>query len=171
MDPFIGEIRMFGFGFAPKGWSTCQGQPLPIPQNVALYSILGTTFGGQGGNFNLPDFLGSAAMHWGEGPGRTPRSIADRGGAETVTLRIFEIPAHSHRVNAQAAAGGPNAQSPVGNFLCDSIPSLDYAATGTDQMAAAAVGLAGSGLPHSNMQPYLAVNFCIALTGAYPARP
>jgi microcystin-dependent protein len=168
-EPFIGEIRIFGFNFAPKGWATCQGQLLAIAQNTALFSILGTSYGGDGKTtFALPNFQGIAPMHQGSGPGLTPRVIGESSGAETITLNVSQMASHNHAINCNN--GNPNKQTPAGNFLSKSLPSNDYAASGPQQMSASATSVVGGGQPHNNMQPYLTLNFSIALVGIFPPR-
>ena len=169
-EPFIGEIRPFGFNFAPKGWALCAGQLLSISQNTALFSILGTMYGGDGKTtFALPDLRGVVPLHAGNGPGLTPRSVGETGGSESVTLNVAQIPAHNHVANAN---GGPgNQYGATNNFwAADAAGGKEYAAAGNAQMAADALAPAGGGGPHNNLQPYLAVNYCIALTGIYPSR-
>lgn len=169
-EPFIGEIRSFGFNFAPTGWAQCNGQLLPIPQNTALFSILGTTYGGDGkSTFALPNLSGSVAMGTGQGSGLALRDLGQSGGEETVTLSTQQIPPHSHPANANAGNG--NQATPVGNFWAqDAGGSKEYGDAGPAQMAAGAVASAGGGQPHSNLQPYLVLNYCIALQGIYPPR-
>ncbi|MBX2928522.1 MAG: phage tail protein [Saprospiraceae bacterium] len=173
MEPFIGQIQAFGFNFAPRGWATCDGQLLSIAQYQALFSLLGTTYGGNGTtNFALPDFRGRVMMHQGAGPGLTPRSMGERGGVETNTLSAGNLPAHSHPVAIPVSTGNANSEEPAGNVL---------AATNNNQYAAAptagvsyhpfSTGNAGSSIPVNNVQPYLVVNVCIALEGIYPSRP
>ena len=172
-DPFVAEIRIFPFNFAPKGWGFCDGQLLPLSQNTALFSLLGTTYGGDGkSTFALPNLQGSAAMHPGQGPGLSLHDLGETGGSETVTLLESEIPAHSHSILAANFPG--DVQTPQ--------PSVSLARTGggnsyqnvTNQnvvsMSPSALTPAGSGAPHNNMQPYLTLNFCIALQGVYPPR-
>jgi len=169
-DPYIGEIRSFGFNFAPKGWAQCDGQLLPIAQNTALFSILGTTYGGDGkSTFALPNLSGSVAMGTGQGSGLTLRDLGETGGAETATLSTQQIPAHSHPANANAGNG--NQATPAGNFWAQDLGrSKEYGDAGPAQMAAGAIGNAGGGQPHFNLQPYQVLNYCIALQGIYPPR-
>lgn len=170
--PYIGEIRMFGCNFAPRGWAFCNGQLLPIAQNTALFSLLGTTYGGNGTTtFGLPDLRGRVPIHFGQGPGLSPYSQGQTGGAESVTLLTTQIPAHSHTVNAVGSGG--NQASPVGN-----LPAVESTGTSqnfsngaaTGQMNPTMVNTAGGNQPHSNVQPYQTINFCIALEGIYPSR-
>lgn len=170
-DPFIGEIRTFGFNFAPNGWATCDGQLLSIAQNQALFSILGTTYGGNGQtNFGLPDLRGRAPVHVGSSPSGTVQ-LGELAGAETVTLLPQNLPAHGH--NLMASADLVSATSPAGNVMgAKGRGGVDVyaAASNLTPLAGGAVGLAGGNQPHDNMQPSLAVNFCIALVGIFPSR-
>jgi microcystin-dependent protein len=172
-DQFLGEIRLFPFNFAPLGWAMCNGQLLPISQNTAVFSLLGTQFGGNGtSNFALPNLQGSGALDFGNGAGLSEREIGETGGSAAVTLLTNEIPAHTHSLKSAATTG--NAASPAGNSF-GSAPRgkpPGYAAPGgaVVAMSASAVGSAGSGQPHNNMQPYLTLNYCIALQGIFPAR-
>jgi microcystin-dependent protein len=172
-DPFVAEIRIFGFNFAPRGWALCDGQLLPISQNTALFSLLGTTYGGNGKtNFALPDLQGNAAMHPGQGQGLSLRDLGETGGEETVTLLVSEIPAHAHSLMAQTEPANAQIPSPA-LCLTRSAGGNAYSTTttGLQNMALQAIGPAGGGLPHNNMQPYLTLNFCIALQGVFPPRP
>ncbi|MDX2282451.1 MAG: tail fiber protein [Saprospiraceae bacterium] len=170
-DPFVAEIRIFPFNFAPQGWAFCNGQILPISQNTALFSLLGTTYGGNGLNtFALPDLQGKAPMHPGQGPGLSLHDLGEEGGSETVSLLITEIPAHTHALKAATDPGDTNL--PAGNALSRSSGAAIYNAATTPVVAMGinALSIAGNDLPHNNMQPYLTVNFCIALQGIYPPR-
>lgn len=170
-DPFVAEIRIFPFNFAPKGWAWCDGQLMPLSQNTALFSLLGTTYGGNGkSNFALPDLQGRAPMHPGQGPGLSLHDLGETGGSETVTLLESEIPAHSHAVKASLSDG--TNQSPVGELLASAVGGLQlYAAPGTlTQMSPSATTPAGGDQPHNNLQPYLTFYFCIALQGVFPPR-
>ncbi len=168
-NPFVGEIRVFPFNFAPLGWARCSGQLLPISQNTALFSLLGTQFGGNGtSNFQLPNLQGSVPINMGEGAELTSRVIGEVGGAPTVTLTAAEIPAHSHSVVC-AAIG--TSDSPLDAVFAGSHAGNAYAPPGTlVNMNAAAVAPAGGSQPHNNMPPYLVLNFCIALQGVFPSR-
>lgn len=166
---FIGEIRMFGFGFAPRFWATCDGQTLAINQNQALFSILGTTYGGNGTtNFLLPNLQGRVPLHSGQTatppPGLTPRSLGQNGGNENVTLATTEMPAHTHPASASTAV--PTVGTPAGNLWAQG----NYSASGGSAMAAGDIGNAGGNQPHPNLSPYLVVNFCICLSGIFPSR-
>jgi microcystin-dependent protein len=170
-DPFVAEIRIFPFNFAPKGWAFCNGQILPISQNTALFSLLGTTYGGDGkSTFALPDLEGNAAMHPGQGQGLSLRDLGEIGGSQTVTLIQTEIPAHTHSISMSVRP--PDNINPSGLALGTG-NSVYATASGAPQVTAApqALSPAGGSLPHNNMQPYLTLNFCIALQGVFPARP
>jgi microcystin-dependent protein len=177
MDPFLGEIRMVGFNFAPTGWALCNGQTMSISQYSALFALLGTTYGGNGTTtFNLPDLQGRVPIHWGNGAGLSPYVIGTKGGAENVALLSNQMPMHNHMVNVNNQNGGnsdpTNGILAVGNTGGRTpTVNLDYttsAATGT--LAPAAVSVAGGNVPHPNIQPYLTVNFIIALVGIFPSR-
>jgi microcystin-dependent protein len=169
-DPFIAEIRMFAGNFAPRGWAFCDGQLLSISQNTALFSLLGTTYGGNGTTtFALPDLRGRVPMHAGQGPGLTDRILGEQGGEETHTLLVGELPAHSHPAYADSAVGtaaGPPGGLPGRNAA--GIPA--YGSAPSAMLHPGAVGVQGGGQPHNTMQPYLVINFIIALEGIYPSR-
>ncbi len=171
-DPFVAEIRIFPFNFAPRGWAWCDGQLLPLSQNTALFSLLGTTYGGNGkSNFALPDLQGRAPMFWGQGPGLSLRDLGETGGSETVSLLESEIPSHSHAFNASGAPA--DAQVPTGNSPARIIGAQPYATpagASLGMMAPEALAPAGGDQPHNNMQPYLTFYFCIALQGVFPPR-
>ena len=194
MDPFIGQIMMFGGNFAPRGWALCSGQLLSISQNTALFSILGTTYGGDGRTtFALPDLRGRAPVSAGRGPGLSDRRLGQRSGQETVTLNQLEIPSHTHLAQAEtttvmsvSSAGATSAAPVAGNSLAavssergkvtnakiynaeapDTVLSTGTVATGTTVTNQ----LSGGSRAHDNMQPYLAVNYIIALLGVFPSR-
>ena len=172
MSPFVAEIRIFPFNFAPKGWAFCDGQLLPISQNTALFSLLGTTYGGDGkSTFALPDLQGNAPLQAGQGVGAT-YYLGEMGGSETVTLLQSEMPVHSHAFAADAPVSADTATpSPVASFAQSTGGTL-YQTTSTngDYLAPTALGISGGSLPHNNMQPYLTLNFCIALQGVFPPR-
>lgn len=171
-DPFVAEIRLFGFNFAPKGWAMCNGQILPISQNTALFSLLGTMYGGDGkSTFALPNLNGAAPMHRGQGPGLSLRDIGETGGSDHVTLLQSEMPAHSHALNASAAEAID--RTPANGRFANEIGGINsYAApAGGAAFAPQTVAPSGGDLPHNNLQPYLTLNFCIALQGVYPSRP
>lgn len=169
-DPFVAEIRVLPFNFAPKGWAGCDGQLMPISQNTALFSLLGTTFGGDGRTtFALPDLRGQFAMGMGSGPGLSPRDLGQVVGQATVTLLPGEMPAHSHALRAGST---PAATAAAGNVMAPTANGANvYRAPGAPApMSSAAISPAGASLAHENRQPYLALTFCIALQGIYPAR-
>lgn len=172
MDPFVAEIRIFPFNFAPTGWAFCDGQLLPLSQNTALFSLLGTTYGGDGkSTFALPNMQGNAPMHPGQGPGLSLHDLGETGGEQTVTLLETEIPSHSHSVGAQNIALGGVA-TPAGNTLNRPASGNLYnlASPSPVAMSPQAIMPVGGDGPHNNLQPYLTLNFCIALQGVYPQR-
>jgi microcystin-dependent protein len=168
--PFVGEIRMFAFSFAPVGWALCAGQLLPISQNTALFSLLGTTYGGDGkSTFALPDLTARVPIQPGQGPGLSLRDLGEIGGTAETSLSIAELPAHTHPVNCNTANG--NRQAPSGNYWAQNVgPSLEYSGSGAVPMADGAVVGGGGNVAHENRQPFLTLNFCIALQGVYPPR-
>ena len=169
-EPFVGEIRMFGFNFPPQGWALCDGQLLAISQNAALFSLLGTTYGGDGmTNFALPDLRSRVPVSQGQGEGLSAYAEGQAGGTETVTLTAAQMPAHTHAVNASSSPAA--SERPAGRVLARSpdhsyIPEPDTSTV----MNAKMLGDAGNSQPHDNIQPYLVLNFCIALQGVFPAR-
>jgi microcystin-dependent protein len=167
-DPFVAEIRIFGFRFAPKGWAFCDGQILPISQNTALFSLLGTTYGGDGkSTFALPNLQDSASMHPGQGQGLSLRDLGEIGGTETVTLLNSEIPAHTHTMfGAEDDAGF---KTPANMFLGGG-NQMYIDQPGNVILAPQALSITGGSLPHNNLQPYLTLSFCIALQGVFPPR-
>ena|SRR3712207_2503442 len=171
-DPFVAEIRMFGFNFAPTGWAQCNGQLLPISQNTALFSLLGTFYGGDGkSTFALPNLQGSVPVHQGQGQGLSERVIGEQSGSQFVTLLISEIPFHTHAWMANNTPALLNAPDSNRTDARASGGNVYKANTNPDvQMAPQALAIAGGSLPHNNMMPYLVVNFCIALQGVFPAR-
>ena len=172
-DPFVAEIRIFGFNFAPTGWALCNGQILPISQNTALFSLLGTTYGGNGqSTFALPNMQSNAPMHPGQGPGLSLHDLGATGGSEFVTLLQSEMPAHSH---VMRGSGDPANNNVVTNAMAAKPlgrgNNLYTTASGALQgMNPSAIAPAGGDLPHNNMMPYLVLNFCIALQGVFPPR-
>jgi microcystin-dependent protein len=168
-DQFVAEIRIFPFNFAPTGWAFCDGQLMAISQNTALFSLLGTVYGGDGkSTFGLPDLQGAAPMQPGQGQGLSLRDLGEMSGVESITLLQTEIPVHNHTL--QADADDAVFKTP-GNMLMAAGNAM-YGNTGSNaNMAFQALSLAGGGLPHNNMQPYLTLNFCIALQGIFPQRP
>ncbi len=173
MDPFVAEIRIFPFNFAPRGWAFCDGQILPLSQNTALFSLLGTTYGGDGkSNFALPNLQGNAPMHPGQGPGLSLHDLGETGGSDTVTLLDSEMPAHPHSLMAASNTPG-NLNAPASDrALARSAGGYAYKAAPATlvPMSGQAITPAGGGSPHNNMMPYLTLNLCIALQGVYPAR-
>lgn len=168
MDPFVAEIRILPTNFAPTGWAFCNGQLLPISQNTALFSLLGTTYGGDGkSTFALPNLQGTAPMHPGQGPGLSLRDLGEVGGEETVTLTQAQTPSHTHPLNADS--GSPTTGSPANAALASPAALRKYSAA-ADLEPMVPIGAAGGSQPHNNMQPYLTLNFCIALQGVYPPR-
>jgi microcystin-dependent protein len=170
-QPYIAEIFMAGMNFPPRGYASCSGQLLAISTNTALFSLVGTTFGGNGtSTFGLPDLRGRVPMGMGNGPGLTPRTLGELSGTETVTLLTTQMPQHIHSLNAVSDAG--NVSAPAGAYLANT-GALDkeYKVTGTVvQMNPTAVGIAGGSQPHDNMPPYLVLNFYIATQGIFPSR-
>ena len=172
-SPFVAEIRVFGFNFAPTGWAQCNGQLLPISQNTALFSLLGTFYGGDGkSTFALPNLQGMAAIHQGQGPGLSEYFLGQSGGTEAVTVLESEMPAHAHSVmgtGSNSTTGIPSATvvlaRAVGGNAYQNVPFIP-----TTQMAFQALAPNGGSLPHNNMMPYLVVEFCIAMQGVFPPR-
>lgn len=169
-DPFIAEIRVFPFNFAPRGWAQCNGQILPISQNTALFSLLGTVYGGDGkSTFALPNLQGSIPLHPGQGQGLSLRDLGEQGGSSAVTLLHSEIPAHTH--SARAAPDSADLQIPAAGRSLARAGGLAYApAASLTPMAPEGVSPTGGDLPHNNLMPTLTLNFCIALQGVYPPR-
>lgn len=170
MEPFVGQIQIFGFNFAPRGWAHCNGQLLAVSEYDALFSLLGTFYGGDGRTtFALPDFRGRAPLHFGTGPGLTNRRIGERAGAETTTIGINNVPAHGHPLLAKEEG---NSDDPTGNVIAgDGTNAFGTTTAGDDIiMRDPSTGITGGGQAIYNLQPYLVVNYCIALTGIYPSR-
>ncbi|MBV8037263.1 phage tail protein [Roseateles sp.] len=169
--PFIAEIRVMPYNFAPQGWAQCDGQLMPISQNTALFSLLGTYYGGDGrSTFRLPDLGGRFAMSSGQGPGLSMRMVGDSVGQSSVSLIASEMPVHGHGLMAGVT---PASTSPAGNVMAPTAAgggSVYRAPGAAAPMAGVAISAAGAGLPHENRQPYLALNFCIALQGIFPPR-
>ncbi len=168
-EPFIAEIRILALNFAPRGWAFCDGQLLPIAQNTALFSLIGTTYGGDGRTTTaLPNLQGRAPMHPGRGPGLTARRLGEKTGVETVTLSEAQIPSHTHTLRAHTT--GNNSPDPGGNVLGDRPKYQTNTTANLVDLASEAVATTGGGQAHSNVQPFLTLNFCIALQGLYPSR-
>lgn len=170
-DPFVAEIRIFPFNFAPKGWAFCDGQLMPLSQNTALFSLLGTTYGGDGkSNFALPDLQGRAPMQPGQGPGLSLHDLGETGGSETVSLLASEIPSHSHQLRANTLdLADTNVVSSSASFALSAGGTL-YQSAPNANASPEALTPAGGDQPHNNMMPYLTLNFCIALQGVFPPR-
>ena len=171
MDPFVAEIRIYPFNFPPKGWAFCDGQLLPLSQNTALFSLLGTTYGDGKSNFALPDMQGNAPMAPGQGPGLSLHDLGETGGSDTVNLLESEIPSHGHQLMANINPADLAAPAPS-ECYARSAPGNAYKATTTSltQFSPNAIAPAGGDQPHNNLMPYLTLNFCIALQGVYPPR-
>lgn len=172
-NPFVAEIRIFGFNFAPVGWAYCNGQLMPLSQNTALFSLLGTTYGGDGkSNFALPKLQGRAPMQAGQGPGLSLRDLGETGGEQFVTLLTTEMPAHAHTAQGGTAGGdaSPKGHTWGGALKGHAVSLYAPAGTGQVQMHPFALSIAGGSLPHDNMPPFLTLNYCIALQGVYPSR-
>jgi microcystin-dependent protein len=171
-NPFVAEIRIFPFNFAPKGWAFCDGQILPLSQNTALFSLLGTTYGGDGkSNFALPNMQGNAPMHPGQGPGLSLHDLGETGGSDTVTLLESEIPSHPHALMENTTTGTKS--PPQGNSIArvsGATPYLPPTGATLAALSSSAVAPAGGDQPHNTLMPYLTLNFCIALQGVYPPR-
>ncbi|MBV8516253.1 MAG: phage tail protein [Acidobacteria bacterium] len=168
MEPFIAEIRIMPYSFAPDGWAMCEGQLLRIAQHNALFSIIGMQFGGDGRDtFGLPDLRGAVPIGRGAAPGLTNRNLGEKGGAATVTLTEREMPAHTHTLLLSSSA--PNSLRPGGKV--PGAAKLYAPLTNPVAVAEQVIGVAGQGMPHNNMQPYLSLNYCIALRGVFPMRP
>lgn len=169
MEPFIGQIQAFGFNFAPRGWALCNGQILSIAQNTALFSLLGTTYGGNGTTtFALPDLRGRSPRHAGAGPGLQNVQMGQVAGTNTVTLTTNQLPAHTHQVQLSANEEGTT-DNPEGAVIAGNGMN-SFAASGNVNMAANSVTITGGNLPFSIDNPYLGINYCIALQGIFPSR-
>ena len=176
-DPFVAEIRIFGFNFAPTGWAFCNGQLLPISQNTALFSLLGTFYGGDGkSTFALPDLQGAVPTHQGQGAGLQEWFLGQTQGSDFVTLIQSEMPAHNHSLNAASVTA--TQANPVGNALArgsyttgpQSGAVAFYQTAAPNKQMGNAIGVSGGDLPHNNLMPYLVLNYCIALQGVFPPR-
>jgi microcystin-dependent protein len=171
-EPFLGEIRLFPYNFAPQGWAFCSGQILPIAQNTALFSLLGTTYGGNGtDNFALPDLRGRLAISSGQAPGLSNYTLGQQSGTESVTLTINNLPSHNHTVSPGANDGVATEPRPAGAVMAKSAaPIYAGAADGSTTMASTTTSSSGNSQPFSSMQPLLVLNYCIALQGIFPSR-
>jgi len=189
-SPFISQIALFSFNFAPKNWAICAGQIMSISQNTALFSLLGTTYGGNGQTtFALPDLRGRAPVHSGQGPGLSDYTQGETGGIESVTLNLSHMPQHTHTINTsglavtaqQATNAAGNKRTPVGNLpakesaavtatYSSAAPNADMSNAAATMTGSITAGLAGGSQAHENRQPYLAMNYCICLAGIFPSR-
>jgi microcystin-dependent protein len=170
-DQFVAEIRIFGFNFAPTQWALCNGQLLPISQNTALFSLLGTNFGGDGRtNFGLPNLQGSVPVGQGQGPGLSFYGVGQSSGSQNVTLLQSEMPAHAHTVQTNVRSAESNTPGAQTFARAENNAYVTVPPTPNVSLSPQAIGVAGSSLPHNNMQPYLTMNFCIALAGIFPPR-
>ena len=170
MEPFLGQITAFGFNFPPRGWAQCDGQLLPISQYSALFSLLGTFYGGDGRTtFALPDLRGRAALHLGQGPGLSARNIGEKSGTETNTLNVNQLPSHTHTFAPPSSSGPGTTDVATLNYPAQAEED-NYDDTSDATMGSGATGSTGNSQSVNNMQPYLVVNFCIALTGVFPSR-
>jgi microcystin-dependent protein len=172
-NPFVAEIRIFPFNFAPTGWAFCNGQIMPLSQNTALFSLLGTTYGGDGKtNFALPNLQGSAPLHPGQGPGLSLYDLGETGGETEVTLLTSEMPSHQHLANCSSHDGAlPSPSNNVWGDVGGRNVKVYATAAGTSvNMSPLCIGGAGGNQPHNNMPPYLTLNYCIALQGVFPPR-
>jgi microcystin-dependent protein len=168
MEPFLGQLSLFGFGFPPRGWAKCDGQILPIAQNTALFSLLGTTYGGDGRTtFALPDLRGRVPVHQGQGPGLSNYDLGEVLGAESVTLTTQQLPPHGHGIQGAATAAS---KSPSGAVPGYNDAGSSYGPPDGTQMANTMCQPTGAGQPHENRQPTLAMNWCIATEGIFPSR-
>lgn len=170
-EPFLAEVRIFAGNFAPRGWAFCDGQIISISQNTALFSLLGTTYGGNGQTtFGLPNLRGRAPMHPGQGPGLTQRSLGEQGGAFTETLTQAELPSHAHAMKYNKTVSG-DSNSPAGKLFAKSVvPIASVFSSSPPDTTIGSLTAAGGSQPHNNMQPYLGVSYIIAMQGIYPQR-
>ena len=168
-EPFVGEIRMFAGNFAPRGWAFCDGQLLAVSQNDALFSLLGTIYGGDGRTtFGLPDIRGRVPIHAGSGPGLSPRRLGAKGGAENVTLTVNQLPSHSHRL--QASTNLPTDRNPSGKVTGQTLSDTYINDSPFGNFATSSITNVGGSRSHTNLQPFLCINYIIALFGIYPSR-
>jgi microcystin-dependent protein len=170
-EPFVGEIRMFAGNFAPRGWAFCEGQLLAVSQNDALFSLLGTIYGGDGRTtFGLPDLRGRLPIHAGTGPGLSPRRLGSKAGSEDVTLTVNQMPSHSHRLKAVNTAATTNTPSSSATLAQSAGYDLYVPEGSLTNMASSSITSIGGSRSHTNLMPYLCVYFIIALVGIYPSR-
>ncbi len=170
-EPFVAEIRIFAGNFAPRGWAFCNGQLLPIPQNTALFSLIGTTYGGDGRSTTaLPDLQGRSPMHPGRGPGLTSRRLGERGGVTQVQLSEAQMPSHNHSMFFNPTAVGDSNSPKNKMFAQSAVPDASVYSANAPEVDAGSLTESGGSQPHNNMQPYIGVNFIIALVGLYPSR-
>jgi len=170
-QPYIGEIKLVGFNFAPVGWAFCNGQLLPIDQYTALFDLIGTTYGGDGQTtFALPNLQSRVIVHQGQGPGLSNYTLAENGGVESVTVTTPQLPIHNHAANCSSSAGSES--SPVGHIWSADAAGLtaEYSNSQNGQMNAAAIGQSGGSQPHENRMPFLAMNYIISLFGIFPSQ-
>lgn len=168
-EPFVGEVRMFAGNFAPRGWAFCDGQLLAVSQNDALFSLLGTIYGGDGRTtFGLPDLRGRIPIHSGEGPGLSPRRLGSKGGSEKETLTVNQLPSHTHPANATTSTA--TTRDPIGNTFAEATADVYTTESGIQALASDAITQVGGSRSHTNLMPFLCVNFIIALVGIYPSR-
>jgi microcystin-dependent protein len=168
-EPFVGEIRMFAGNFAPRGWAFCDGQLLAVSQNDALFSLLGTIYGGDGRTtFGLPDMRGRLSIHAGTGPGLSPRRLGAKGGAENVTLTVNQLPSHGHPF--QATTGTATSRDPVGNMPAEALADVYAEDLSPFSLNSQAITNTGGSRSHTNLMPFLCINYIIALFGIYPSR-
>jgi len=170
-EPFLGMIAIYPYNFAPRGWAFCQGQILPISQNTALFSLLGTTFGGNGQTtFALPDLRGRFPNSSGQGPGLSSYDLGQQGGTESVTLIVTQLPPHNHNSTTPATTGDGNSPDPAAGAVLAAGTNIYRVGAANTQMSPTPTSLTGGGQPAANMNPYLTLNYCIALEGIFPSR-
>jgi len=171
-DPFVAEIRIFAGNFAPKGWALCNGQLMPISQNTALFSLLGTFYGGDGkSTFALPNLQGSVPMHQGQGPGLSERFLGEQSGSDTTTLITTEMPVHTHTLMASSTGADDNDPAPDRQLtIAQGAGVYNPTITSPTPLNVQALSISGASFPHNNLQPYLVLTFIIAMQGVFPPR-